>query len=178
MRDTIKNILITGLPGTGKTTIIKKLADIFKEFNPLGFYTDEVLENGEAAGFLISTLNGDSRMLAHINLKSRDRVGRYHVDVKGFEGFLEKVFIKDKKTGLFIIDEIGKMECLSKKFCKIVFEILESDKPVIATIPDKGTGILSDIKKRDDIKLVEITADNREQKLKELTMLIRDLLLD
>lgn len=36
---TIKNILITGAPGVGKTTLIKKLADALNDFNPAGFYT-------------------------------------------------------------------------------------------------------------------------------------------
>jgi hypothetical protein len=49
---------------------------------------------------------------------------------------------------------------------------------VIASISEKGIGIIQEIKKRDDIKLYEITPNNRDQKLKELTMEIRDLLLE
>ena len=105
-------------------------------------------------------------------------VGKYPVDIKGFESLIETIFSKDKKTGLFFIDEIGKMECLSKKFCKLVSELLDAEKPLIASIPDKGTGFISEIKKREDIRIVEINPHNRDLKLKELTMEIRDLLLE
>ena len=46
----MNNILITGLPGAGKTTLIKRLCIIFKEFNPVGFVTDEVMEEGNITG--------------------------------------------------------------------------------------------------------------------------------
>jgi len=36
-----KNILITGQPGIGKTTFIKKLAEELKVLHPSGFYTTE-----------------------------------------------------------------------------------------------------------------------------------------
>jgi nucleoside-triphosphatase THEP1 len=45
-----KNILLAGPPGTGRTTLIRKLSEIFKEFNPAGFYTTEIIEDG--GGFL------------------------------------------------------------------------------------------------------------------------------
>jgi nucleoside-triphosphatase len=64
----MKNILITGQPGVGKTALIKRLFLIFKEFNPAGFFTSEIMENGERAGFMIENLNGDSRVIAHINI--------------------------------------------------------------------------------------------------------------
>ncbi len=174
----MKNILITGLPGAGKSTLIKKLSEIFKEFNPTGFYTSEIKENSVITGFEIISLYGDSRTLAHVNLKSKQIVGKYKVDVKGFDHFLENIFSKEKKTGLYIFDEIGKMECKSKKFSKIIIGLFNSEKPVIASISDKGTGLINEIKKRDDIKLFEITPHNHELKLKELTMKIRDILLD
>lgn len=174
----MKNILITGLPGIGKTTLTKKLSEIFKEFNPAGFYTSEITEEGVRTGFLIASLYGDSRIFSHIDLKSKYSVGKYHIDIKGFENLLENIFSRDKKTGLFFIDEIGKMECQSKKFCRLITELLNSEKPVVATVAEKGAGLINDIKKRDDVKLFEITSNNRDLKLKELTMEIRDLLLE
>ncbi|PKL51670.1 MAG: nucleotide kinase [Nitrospira bacterium HGW-Nitrospira-1] len=174
----MNNILITGLPGAGKTTLMKKLCLIFKEFNPAGFFTSEILENGERVGFAVENLNGDRRILAHINLKSRCSIGKFKVDVKGFEDFMQNIMLKEKKTGLYIFDEICRMECKSKKFSKLLADLLNSDKPLIATIPDKGAPLLNEIRKRDDVRIFELTSSSHEHKLKELTMVIRDLLLE
>ena len=174
----MKNIVITGSAGIGKTTLIKRLSEIFKEFNPAGFYTSEIMEEGIITGYAVTNLFGDSQILAHWNLKSKYSSGKYHIDMKGFETLLENIFSREKKTGLYFIDEIGKIECQSKKFCKVVNELLGANKPLIATITEKGTGLIQEVKKRDDIKIHEITPINRDQQLKALTMEIRDLLLE
>jgi nucleoside-triphosphatase len=173
-----KNILLTGLPGSGKTTVIRKLSEIFKEFNPAGFYTGEIREDGLQTGSFVAPLFGDSRVFSHTTVKSKYAVGRFRVDVKGFDMMLESVFARDKKTGLYLIDEIGKMECLSKKFCKYIMEFLDSERPVVAAIADKGTGIITEIRKRNDVELHEVNPENHDLTLKELTMEIRDLLLE
>jgi nucleoside-triphosphatase len=98
--------------------------------------------------------------------------------VKGFEMMIDSVFARDRKTGLYLIDEIGKMECLSKKFCKYIKELLDSERPVVASIAEKGTGIVTEIRKRSDVELHEVNLENHDLKLKELTMEIRDLLLE
>jgi nucleoside-triphosphatase len=174
----MNNIIIAGLPGVGKTELMRKLSTVFKEFNPSGFLTTAIVENGERTGVELENLYGDARVLAHVQFKSKHSVGKLKIDVKGFDEFLHNILLKEKKTGLFFVDEIGKIECESKKFTKLIIELLNSDKPLVATIPDKGTGLISEIKKRDDVKIFELTPNNHEQKLKELTMVIRDLLLE
>lgn len=174
----MKNILITGLPGCGKTTMIRKLAEIFKEFNAAGFYTSEIVEDSVRTGFMVASLFGDSKVFAHINLNSKHSVGKYHIDIKGFDTLLDSIFYNEKKTGVYFIDEIGKMECQSKKFSKLIIDLLNADKPLIVSISEKGIGLISDIKKRDDVRIVDINHENADQIVKMLTMQIRDLLLE
>ncbi|MEJ2683950.1 MAG: nucleoside-triphosphatase [Candidatus Sulfobium sp.] len=174
----IKNLLLTGPSGGGKTSIIRKLTEVFKEFNPAGFYTVEVVEDGVKAGFLVFNLQGDSRILASPTLKSRYAVGKFRIDMKSFDSLLNEVFSPEKKTGLYFIDGIDKLVCQSRKFSKLIIELLAADKPVIASIPEKGIGIITEIKKREDVKLIEVTPENRDLRLKEITLALRDLLLE
>jgi nucleoside-triphosphatase len=173
-----KNILITGPTGSGKTTLIRKLSEVFKEFNPAGFYTGEIVDGGVQTGTFVTPFFSDSRVFSHVTLKSKYSVGRFRVDVKGFDGMLEGIFSKDRKIGLYLIDEVAKMECLSKKFCRYMLEFLDSEKPFVASIAEKGTGFISEIRKRSDVELREITLEGQDLVLKGLTMEIRDLLLE
>ena len=157
-----KNLLITGLPGVGKTTLIRRLYEALKEFHPIGFYTAEIREEGVRKGFELVTLEGKRGVLSHVDIKSRYRVGRYKVDVSGFEDFLDGISFFDPSSNMMMVDEIGKMECLSDKFEKILKKILDSEKWVIATIALKGSGLIAGVKQRQDIKLFEITQSNRD----------------
>jgi Cdc6-like AAA superfamily ATPase len=54
-----KNLLITGLPGVGKTTLIRKLSEELKDLHPAGFYTQEIREEGVRKGFELISLDGE-----------------------------------------------------------------------------------------------------------------------
>ncbi len=168
MSATKKNLLITGLPGVGKTTLIKKLYERLRDFGPVGFYTEEVREGGQRKGFELVSLEGKRGLLSHQQIESPYRVGQYRVDVKSFEGFLGSISFLEPLTRLIIIDEIGKMECFSNQFKKLLGEILDSQKWVIATIALKGAGLIAEVKQRKDIKLFEITKRNRESLFGEI----------
>ncbi len=163
-----RNIFITGLPGIGKTTLIKKIAEELRAFHPVGFYTTEIRETGVRKGFELVSLDGRSGILSHTDIESPYRVGKYMVDLKGFEYFLDSTAFLDPSTTVTIIDEIGKMECLSPKFKKLIKAILNSEKLVLATIALKGSGFIEEIKRRQDIKLFEMTQDNRYSLLLEI----------
>jgi nucleoside-triphosphatase len=163
-----KNILLTGLPGVGKTTLIRRLSEELKNLHPAGFYTEEIREEGVRKGFELISLDGKKGLLSHVEIKSPYRVGKYKVDVKGFEGFLDSIAFFAPETKLIIIDEIGKMECLSLEFKRLIKEILNSEKMIIATIAFKGSGLIEEIKKRNDVRLFEITEKNRDSLLPEI----------
>jgi len=163
-----KNILLTGLPGVGKTTLIRRLSEELKNLHPAGFYTEEIREEGVRKGFELISLDGKRGLLSHVEIKSPYRVGKYRVDVKGFEGFLDSIAFFAPETKLIIIDEIGKMECLSLEFKRFIKEILNSEKMIIATIAFKGSGLIEEIKKRNDVRLFEITEKNRDSLLSEI----------
>jgi len=120
-------------------------------------------------GFGLIDLEGRRGLLSHQDIRSDYKVGQYQVDIKGFEDFLDSISFFNPSTHLIIIDEIGKMECFSGRFKKLLKEILDSEKWVIATIALKGIGLIAEVKERQDIKLFEITKKNRDSLLKEIS---------
>ena len=77
----MKKFLIVGRPGAGKTTLIKKVAQILQPFHPVGFYTEEIREQGERVGFELVSLDGQRRIMSHVDIPGPFRVGKYGVDV-------------------------------------------------------------------------------------------------
>ncbi len=163
-----KKILMTGPPGVGKTTLIKQLSKRLAPLHPVGFYTEEIREGGVRKGFELLSLEGTKGVLSHIDFKTPYRVGKYRVDVRGFEVFLKTIPFFNPETHLIILDEIGKMESLSDAFKKLLKEILDSEKGLIATIALKGRGLIEEVKKRQDVMLYEISPKNRDSLLSEI----------
>jgi nucleoside-triphosphatase len=153
---------MTGLPGSGKTTLLKGLAEEFQPFGPVGFYTEEIRKQGKRRGFRLVGLDGSDRVLAHRRFKTAWHFGRYGVDIPGFETFLKGLDLADTPSRLVFIDEIGKMECFSQVFRRLVRDLLDSDRTVVATISLRGHGLIAEIRRRPDCGLVEIRPELRD----------------
>jgi nucleoside-triphosphatase len=138
------------------------MLDALRHHKPVGFYTEEIRVGGARTGFTLNGLDGSSGMLAHVDFPGAFRVGRYRVDVAGFEDFIGRISFSDQKTELVMIDEIGKMECFSEKFKMLISDVLDSEKVLIATVALKGRGLIAAIKKRPDIRLFEVTRKNQD----------------
>lgn len=126
-------------------------------------------------GFRLTSLDHKrTGILAHVDIKEH-RVGKYGVDLDGFERFLGELRLPDLSSRLVIIDEIGRMECLSVKFRNLVTSLLDAPAPVIATISLKSRGFIDEVKRRPDILLLEVTERNRDTLLQDIAGLVRSL---
>ena len=160
MEMTGKNILVTGPPRCGKSTLIEKLI-VGIEKPMTGFFTREIREKGRRTGFSIMTLDGKRGVLAHENIKSRFRVGKYGVNLEDIDHIAVPSMLPAKPDEIVVIDEIGKMECFSSQFRQALMKILDSDQRVIGSIAQKGDRFIQTIKARDDVLLVDLSEKNR-----------------
>lgn len=169
-------ILLTGLPGCGKTTTVMQIINNLDPKKVAGFYTQEIRRNNERKGFCWTSLDGGTRAdgtLAHIDIKGPLRVGRYGVDVAGFEKSVVPILdIERADAELFIIDEIGKMECLSEKFVGAVRRLFASDKSVLATVAQKGGGLIREVKDYPGTKLFNLTRQTRNKTIAEILQIL------
>ena len=151
-----RHVLLTGRPGVGKTTVIRRLADRLTAADggasengtgvgegldaappPLriaGFLTEEIRDEGERQGFrAVSLPDGRGRTMAHREMEGGPRV-----------------------------DEIGKMECLSDRFVEAVRALLDGPRPVVATVGAGGPDFMETVRRREDAELWRVTRDNRD----------------
>jgi nucleoside-triphosphatase len=160
--------LLTGRPGVGKTSLIMRaLGD--SGVRAGGFYTEEVRCQGGRVGFDIVTLDGRRAVLSRVGLRSHHRVGKYGVDVTSLEEVGVAALRDSVRTcDTVVIDEIGKMELCSPVFRDTVIEALESGRRVLGTVMALHHPWADAIKRRPDVKVVELTLRNRDEMLREV----------
>jgi nucleoside-triphosphatase len=63
---------------------------------------------------------------------------------------------------VYLVDEIGKIECLSKRFVAVMRSLLIGPKPVVATIALRGGGFITEAKRTQGAVIWEVTRANRD----------------
>jgi nucleoside-triphosphatase len=160
--------LLTGMPGTGKTSIIKQAITQSKR-NAGGFFTQEIRSVGIREGFKIVTLEGKEDILAHIAIDSPYRVGKYGVDISVLETTgVDAIYSAIASNDIIVIDEIGKMELFSSRFITAVQDALSSPKKVLGTITLKPHPLADTIRLNRNIRVAELTRNNQRYVLAEI----------
>ena len=176
---------ITGLPGSGKTQTLLRIIELLEEEGVTvgGMVTEPIVEKQRRAGFQITDwMTKEHEVFAHEGLKSRVHSGRYGINVAALEGLGTRVWFRGQKSvtigvaqvksgdwaalrdsaDVIVIDEVGKMEVDCEAFTKSVMETLDAKKSIVMTLHKKSRNpLLQDIRRRDELRLLEVTPVNK-----------------
>ncbi|MCR8471794.1 MAG: nucleoside-triphosphatase [Candidatus Korarchaeota archaeon] len=170
----IKNIFIAGPPRSGKSTLLMSiLEDLQKDkIRISGIICPEIRVSGKRWGFKVKVYpEGPEEILASVEIQSPYRVSKYGVNIGGFERIVENYLmkmLKDPNVQVLLIDEIGKMELLSKKFRSFVEEALNSPKLVVGVLGYVDDPLVLSIRRRKDTVVYTITYQSSEIQRKEI----------
>ncbi|MFA5111634.1 MAG: nucleoside-triphosphatase [Desulfobaccales bacterium] len=159
----MRRILLSGPPQCGKTTVVQKVVGRFPG-QAGGFYTREVREHGRRLGFEIVTLAGETALLSHVDFPGLNRVGKYGVDLDNFHRVALPALEFRPGIDLIVVDEVGKMECLSERFVVAMMRLWnEAPVPLLITVAEKGGGLIAALKAKPDKTLLMVTPGNRDE---------------
>ncbi len=125
-----------------------------------GICCPEIREGKKRVGFRILDLaTGEEGILAHIKQEMGPKVGKYRVNLPALENVGGKGLVRAmEKADVVVVDEIGPMEMCSGLFRNAVEKTFDSPKPLLAAVHKKTeTGFIGEVKRREDVKLFEVS---------------------
>ncbi|MBC7317715.1 NTPase [Candidatus Bipolaricaulota bacterium] len=163
---------ITGHPGVGKTTLVKRVLAAV----PLkagGMITEEIRKCGYRVGFLLRDVaTGKEGLLAHRHHCDGPEFGKYRLCLRDLEEIgaaaIERAV---DEAELIVIDEVGPMELRSPRFISAVERALESKKHLLVTVHRASNHHLAYRIRHEVDHLIRLTKSNREEKIQEVIRL-------
>lgn len=191
-----RTLLITGRPGVGKTTALRRAAGRLPDLEVRGFYTEEVLgPSGDRTGFRALPFRppegpdgardrgidapdcgwaeSDGGLIASVDIDGTPRVSKYGVDVASVDEVTRRHLTTGDADAVFV-DEIGKMECFSELFVERTETLVAGDLPVVATVARRGGGLIRRVKEAPGTELREVTRANRDEAPETIERWVRE----
>ncbi|RLG86144.1 MAG: nucleoside triphosphatase [Thermoprotei archaeon] len=170
-------IVITGRPGSGKTTVFMKVIEELrrKNISIAGFFCPEVRERGVRIGFkIIDIASGEEDWLAleisramKLGYELGPRIGKYSVIPSSALRIGLKALDKARVADVVAIDELGPMELKIPKLRKAIIETIRVARNALLVVHWR----LSDLEIMSVLKEAKryiVTPYNRNQIPKEI----------
>jgi len=170
-------IVITGRPGSGKTTVFMKVIEELKRRNIsiAGFFCPEVREHGTRIGFkIVDIVSGEEDWLAlEISRALRSgyrlgpKVGKYSVLPASALRIGLKALSKARDVNVVAIDELGPMELKISELRRAIIEAIKNARNALLVVHWR----LSDLEIMNVLKLAKrfvVTPYNRDKIPREI----------
>ena len=168
--------MVTGQPGSGKTTAVKRMIDLLQQNGVYckGFFTEEVVDkSGSRVGFDIVTVPERKRAILSRKegIRSKYKTGQYYVDVPSFEALALPSLSAPETTiherVVYVLDEIGRMELHSVLFQELVKRMTNQNLRLVGavTAPRYGHRVpfCDEISSLDNVKVYNLTKKTRDE---------------
>jgi len=171
MTHNYNKILITGERGAGKTTLVKKISELFMEKYPaveISGFTTELKETEEGKRNVVLRIAGSEKEII-IGITRNNRMEPVKEGFTKVSGLLTKIDIKEK---FLIIDELGYLESSSEDFQEETRRLISEAMFSLIVIRKMKTPFLEGIKDFKNNILIEINLENREKVREEIGFII------
>jgi nucleoside-triphosphatase len=160
-------IFLTGEPGCGKTTVIRKIHEMLtaRGMKAAGIASGEIREHGTRVGFTLEDLSShETGILAHVALKEGPALGKYHVNLNDIERIaVAAIKCAIARADVIIVDEVGPMELNSRQFVLAIQSALIAPKHFVGTIHKRASHpLIAEIKSTPTYQILEVTSNNRD----------------
>jgi len=173
------NILLTGKPGIGKSTVLEKIITSFAPPEISGCITQEIRDSsGDRIGFVSQGIGKNTReiCIAHsLDIDSDVCVGKYNIDITAVKNTMS--FVKKKlTTQLVVIDEIGRIQSKAAGVIDGIYDLFQNNKNhiILSTIVYDDESFARPFKENLSNILLKVSLENREYLIDVLLSLIEN----
>lgn len=168
------HLFLTGEKGVGKSTLVASLCDAWGR--PAGGFRTVRARN----------VLPERTSVHLLNVRSGEKPGRENLlflphrstpegTAAGFDRLGTAALEPDPDVRLILMDELGPNEGAAERFQRAVFRTLDGSVPVLGVLQQADSGFLGAIAARPDVRVVTVTAENRNRLARELPGLGKEL---
>jgi nucleoside-triphosphatase len=166
----MKHVLIVGASGSGKTHLLKHLAEQVRGGPVDGFVLDELRDGDERLGWWLSSLDGRQALLAHRRMDSPYRAGPYRVNVSLLDTLAVSIVRRAMRHSLvLLLDELNRMVLCSTALREVLEDAFDRGPRIVATAGLHAGPLVDRLKRRPDVELVPLSSGTRRHVTEELT---------
>ena len=158
-----KHLFLTGRKRVGKSTVIKKLLE--GRETPAGFRTVRLITEG---GCSVHMFAPGTEEFTEENRIFYRKDGALYLNIGDFDRIGCALLERARGRELILMDELGPTEADAMKFRRAVWRTLEEEAHVYGVLQLAESEFLSQVAARDDVLLVTVTEENRDDLPRQL----------